>query len=66
MTKPRTQTIILKNGMEVIINHDSKHKCEKCKKEIIWALIPIELVSLAQWDIHKCEYGNKKTTKRKN
>ncbi len=50
----RTQTITLENGMEVIINHDSKHKCEKCKKEIIQALIPIELVSLAKWDIHKC------------
>lgn len=51
----RTQTINLENGIQCIINHSSKHNCEKCKKEIIWALIPIELVSLAKWDIHKCE-----------
>jgi len=54
----RTQTIILENSMEVIINHDSRHKCEKCKKEIIWALIPIELVGLAKWNLHKCEVKN--------
>ena len=51
----RVQTIILENGMEVIINHDSKTKCEKCKKEILYALIPVELVGLAKWDHHKCE-----------
>jgi hypothetical protein len=53
----RTQTITLKNGMEVIINHDSKDKCEKCKKNIFWAIIPIELVGLAKWDLHKCNSG---------
>jgi len=46
--------------MEVIINHDLKDKCIKCKKEIIWGyrnggFEPLELVSLARWDIHKCE-----------
>lgn len=54
----RTQTIILDNGMEVIIDHDSKDKCKKCGKEIIWGLtknkkpIPLELVSLARWNTH--------------
>lgn len=51
----RTQTITLENRMECIINHNSRHICEGCKKEIIWALIPIELVSLAKWDVHKCD-----------
>lgn len=53
--EPRTQTIILDNGMEVIINHSSKCKCSKCNKDIVYALIPLELVSLARWDIHKCK-----------
>ena len=51
---PRTQTIILESGLEVIINHDWKDKCVKCKKDVIFAVIPIELVGLAKWDLHKC------------
>lgn len=51
----RTQTIILKNGMEVIIDHDSKTKCPHCKRDILYVILPVELVSLAQWDIHKCK-----------
>ena len=63
----RIQKITLKNGMEVFINHDAKDKCSDCKKEIIWAYIPIELVSLAQWDLHKCvKDGNNKRIKEKN
>ena len=55
----RCQTIILENGMEVIINHDSKTKCPNCKKDILYVLLPIELVSLARWDIHKCKGDEK-------
>jgi len=57
----RTQTINLECEMEVIINHDSKTICERCGAEILFAktktnkYIPIELVSLAKWDIHNCE-----------
>lgn len=51
----RIQTITLNNGMEVIIDHDSKEKCPHCKKEILYVLLPVELVSLAQWDVHKCK-----------
>ena len=51
----RTQTITLNNGMEVIIDHDSKEKCPHCKKDILYVLLPVELVSLAQWDVHKCK-----------
>jgi len=53
--KVRQQEIILENGLEVIINHNSKHKCPKCGEEVIWALVQIELVSLAKWDLHKCK-----------
>lgn len=54
----RTQTIVLDNGQEVIINHDSKCVCRRCGKEIFWAMtknkkaMPIELVSLARWNTH--------------
>ncbi len=51
----KRQTITLKNGMKVVIDYDTKFKCEKCKREVLWALVPVELVSLALWDIHKCE-----------
>jgi len=43
----RTQTIITESGIELIINHDRKDKCEKCKRERIWGLVPLELVGLA-------------------
>jgi len=49
----RTQWITTESGLEVIINHSRKAKCEKCKAEIVWALVPLELVGLAKWDIHK-------------
>ena len=55
MKKQRIQKITLENGMEVYINHDFKEKCIDCKKDIVWAYIPLELVSLAKWDLHKCE-----------
>ena len=55
----RTQTITLENGMKVIINHDSKEKCPNCKKDILYVLLPVELVSLARWDIHICKEGVK-------
>jgi len=54
----RTQNIILENGQEVIINHDSKTTCKACGKEIFWCktkngkAMPIELVSLARWNTH--------------
>ena len=51
----RTQTINLESGLEVIINHTSKHKCEKCGEEVVWAIMQVELVSLAKWDVHKCK-----------
>ena len=51
----RIQKITLENGMEVYINHDFKEKCVDCKKDIVWAYIPLELVSLAKWDLHKCK-----------
>lgn len=62
----RAQPIILKNGQEVIINHDSKCKCKACGKDILWAetkngkAMPVELVSLALWDTHyaTCPYAN--------
>lgn len=50
----RRQWITLESGIEVVIEHDSKCKCKYCKKDIIWALVPLELVSLAKWDLHKC------------
>ena len=54
-----TQEIKLQNGLEVIIGYHTKRKCEVCKKEIFTAfrtnkMIKVELVGLAQWDIHKC------------
>ncbi|MCX6748697.1 MAG: hypothetical protein NT076_03760 [Candidatus Pacearchaeota archaeon] len=55
MGEIRSQTINLESGLECIINHSSKHKCEKCGGEVVWALIQIELVSLAKWDVHKCK-----------
>lgn len=51
----RTQTITLESGLEVIINHDSKDKCTKCKKDIFWGIIALDLVGLAKWDTHKCK-----------
>jgi hypothetical protein len=55
----RLQQIILKNGQEVIINHDSKTKCKACGKDIFWCktmngekAMPVELVGLAVWDTH--------------
>ena len=54
----RTQTIITESGIELIINHSRKDKCSKCKEEIIWGLVPLELVGLAKWDIHKCKEKN--------
>lgn len=62
----RTQLIKLKSGTEVIINYDSKRKCGFCGKEIFTAIkeastykiIKLELVGLAEWDLHKCEGNN--------
>lgn len=57
----RTQTVTLECDMEVLINHDTKTTCEKCGKDILFVktktdkYIPVELVSLAKWDIHTCE-----------
>lgn len=57
----RTQYINLECELEVIVDHDSKTICKNCGKEILWAStknkksIPIELVSLAKWDLHLCE-----------
>lgn len=51
----RIQKIILENGEEILINHDAKDKCKDCKREIIWGYVPLELVSLAKWDRHKCK-----------
>lgn len=52
---PRVQDIILENGIKCYINHDSKQTCLECEKEILYAAIPIELVGLAKWDLHKCK-----------
>ena len=62
---PRTnplklQDIQLKNGDEVTVSWKRKGFCEKCKTEVWEAVkknkkILIELVSLAEWDIHKCK-----------
>ncbi len=51
----RTQTITTESGIELIINHDWKEKCIYCEEEVICGLIPLALVGLAKWDIHKCE-----------
>ena len=56
----RVQKIILENGMEVYIDHDNKDTCQECKKDIVWAHVPVELVSLARWDLHKCEVKDEK------
>ncbi len=55
----RAQEIKLQNGQTVVIGYHTKRKCEDCGKEIFTAfrtnkMIKIELVSLAQWDVHKC------------
>ena len=56
----KIQTINLECGMEGIINLE-REKCARCKKEIqrfqtkTGKQIPVELVSLAKWDIHICE-----------
>ena len=61
----RTQTINLECELEVIVDHDSKTICDNCGNEILWAntknkkIIPIELVSLAKWDLHTCETKKK-------
>jgi len=60
----RTQTINLESEMEVIVDHDTKTVC-RCGANILFAqtktkkIIPIELVSLAKWDLHTCEVGEK-------
>lgn len=60
----QVQQIILENGEDVIMEH-KHHHCEDCKKEIFIAVrnyktkfkkekIKVELVGLAEWDLHKC------------
>ncbi len=66
MEKQRIQKITLENGMEVYINHTAKDKCPDCKKEIVWAYIPLELVSLAKWDPHKCDLKNGKNLHKRS
>lgn len=57
----KIQDITLKSGEVVVINHDSRTKCTNCGKEIVWAatkeqnLIKLELVSIAEWEKHKCK-----------
>lgn len=53
--KIRSQIINLESGLEVIINHSSRHKCKYCNEEVFWALVQIELVGLAKWELHKCK-----------
>lgn len=53
--RQRCQKIILESGLEVIIDHNSKTTCDKCNKGIVWAFLPLELVSLAKWEVHKCK-----------
>jgi hypothetical protein len=67
----KLQPIILDNGQEVTINHDSKTKCKACGKEIFWAetkngkAMPIELVSLARWNTHYATCPNANSFRRK-
>ena len=57
----RLNDINLESEIEVVIDHDSKKKCKNCRRDI-WLvttktekIIPVELVSLAKWDVHNCE-----------
>ena len=66
MSKKKTQIIVLKCGIEVIVDWNSRRKC-KCGKEIFFAVtknkktMPIYLVGLAEWDTHfaNCPLANK-------
>ncbi len=54
------QDIKLKNGMEVTADWNSRHKCKGCKKDVFFAateakIFIIELVGLAQWNLHSCK-----------
>ena len=57
MKRPKLQQIKLKCGIEVVVNWNSKKKCE-CGEEIYFAVtknnktMPICLVGLAEWDTH--------------
>ena len=52
----KTQEINLKESQtKAIINYDSKQNCEECKKPILKGIVDLELVGLAEWDLHKCK-----------
>ena len=56
--KEKLQIIHLKGGAEVLADWNSRTKCKACNKEIFFAktkkgkMMPIELVSLGEWESH--------------
>ena len=53
-----TQKLTLENGLEVMVDWDSKSRCKKCNQKIIWATtkndkyIPVSNSDGLGWKVH--------------
>lgn len=56
--KLKLQEIKLQCGIKVMVDWNSKDKCKKCGKDILWAMtknkkfMPIVLTGFMEWDTH--------------